>query len=225
MVFVARGRGKWIRKRGRQPNKDKNTAPEEPEGEREDDSSSDLSQHTPDDENKNVNTLKSSNKLLNCNDNKNDLITSDTSEGSNNDRIKRNGGDSSSIKSASSKETVSPTVKIKRKRVEEVTPCAEPEYVQKKTRRPKILRLEKNPLYWSVEEVYNYLCKTNDCKDIAQKIKKEEIDGMAFLLLNLPTLTQHLKLEQKDALKLCRHIEQVKVTFFLRHLNDPEPEM
>lgn len=52
----------------------------------------------------------------------------------------------------------------------------------------------------------------------------QEIDGLAFLLLNLPSLTQHMKLRTSLAMKLCRHVEQVKVTFFLRHINEVEPE-
>ena len=129
----------------------------------------------------------------------------------------------------------------------------ESEYVrmQKKQRRPKTRKLDSNPLFWSVDDVFRYLRKTNDCKDIAYRVKQEvmytkilqvlyeykyilfiyfsflflqEIDGLAFLLLNLPSLTQHMKLRTSLAMKLCRHVEQVKVTFFLRHINEVEPE-
>ncbi|XP_054010970.1 scm-like with four MBT domains protein 1 isoform X2 [Hylaeus anthracinus] len=103
---------------------------------------------------------------------------------------------------------------------------ADAEYVrmQKKQRRPKTRKLDSNPLFWSVDDVFRYLRKTNDCKDIAYRVKQEEIDGLAFLLLNLPSLTQHMKLRTSLAMKLCRHVEQVKVTFFLRHINEVEPE-
>ncbi|XP_043254702.1 scm-like with four MBT domains protein 1 [Colletes gigas] len=103
---------------------------------------------------------------------------------------------------------------------------ADAEYVrmQKKQRRPKTRKLDSNPLFWSVDDVFRYLRKTNDCKDIAYRVKQEEIDGLAFLLLNLPSLTQHMKLRTSLAMKLCRHVEQVKVTFFLRHINEIEPE-
>ncbi|KAG7203223.1 hypothetical protein KM043_010326 [Ampulex compressa] len=96
--------------------------------------------------------------------------------------------------------------------------------MQKKQRRPKTRKLDSNPLFWSVDDVFRYLRKTNDCKDIAYRVKQEEIDGLAFLLLNLPSLTQHMKLRTSLAMKLCRHVEQVKVTFFLRHINEVEPE-
>ncbi|XP_012276063.1 scm-like with four MBT domains protein 1 [Orussus abietinus] len=94
----------------------------------------------------------------------------------------------------------------------------------KKQRRPKTRKLDSNPLFWSVDDVFRYLRKTTDCKDIAYRVKQEEIDGLAFLLLNLPSITQHMKLRTSSAMKLCRHVEQVKVTFFLRHINEVEPE-
>ncbi|XP_043273622.1 scm-like with four MBT domains protein 1 [Venturia canescens] len=96
--------------------------------------------------------------------------------------------------------------------------------LQKKQRRPKTRKLESNPLFWTVDDVFRYLRKTNDCKDLAYRVKQEEIDGLAFLLLNLPSLTEHMKLRTSLAMKLCRHVEQVKVTFFLRHINEVEPE-
>lgn len=103
---------------------------------------------------------------------------------------------------------------------------ADAEYVrmQKTQRRPKTRKLDSNPLYWSVDDVFRYLRKTNDCKDLAYRVKEEEIDGLAFLLLNLPSLTQHMKLRTSLAMKLCRHVEQVKVTFLLRHIHDVEPD-
>jgi len=52
---------------------------------------------------------------------------------------------------------------------------ADAEYVrmQKTQRRPKTRKLDSNPLYWSVDDVFRYLRKTNDCKDIAYRIKEE----------------------------------------------------
>ncbi|XP_057337279.1 scm-like with four MBT domains protein 1 [Microplitis mediator] len=91
-------------------------------------------------------------------------------------------------------------------------------------KRPKTRKLNTNPLFWSVDDVFRYLRKTNDCKDVAYRVKQEEIDGLAFLLLNLPSLTEHMKLRENIAMKLCRHIEQVKVTFFLKHINEEKQE-
>lgn len=49
------------------------------------------------------------------------------------------------------------------------------EYIrmQKTQRRPKTRKLESNPLYWSVDDVFRYLRKTNDCKDLAYRVKQE----------------------------------------------------
>lgn len=52
---------------------------------------------------------------------------------------------------------------------------ADAEYVrmQKTQRRPKTRKLDSNPLYWSVDDVFRYLRKTNDCKDLAYRVKEE----------------------------------------------------
>ncbi|XP_014218553.1 scm-like with four MBT domains protein 2 isoform X2 [Copidosoma floridanum] len=96
--------------------------------------------------------------------------------------------------------------------------------LQKKQRRPKTRKLESNPLFWSVDDVFRYLRKTTDCKELAHRVRQEEIDGFAFLLLNMPSLVAHMKLKIGSAMKLCRHIEQVKVTYFLRHMKEEEPD-
>lgn len=52
---------------------------------------------------------------------------------------------------------------------------ADAEYLkmQKTQRRPKTRKLDSNPLYWSVDDVFRYLRKTNDCKDLAYRVKEE----------------------------------------------------
>lgn len=45
--------------------------------------------------------------------------------------------------------------------------------IQKTQRRPKTRKLDSNPLYWSVDDVFRYLRKTNDCKDLAYRVKEE----------------------------------------------------
>ncbi|XP_031833953.1 scm-like with four MBT domains protein 2 isoform X1 [Nomia melanderi] len=160
---------------------------------------------------------------------------SEDSGSSFNDRKTKDGGSPNNLsnKQHSSKCSQSSTVTRASKRerdwdtsIESDCSEADAEYVrmQKKQRRPKTRKLDSNPLFWSVDDVFRYLRKTNDCKDIAYRVKQEEIDGLAFLLLNLPSLTQHMKLRTSLAMKLCRHVEQVKVTFFLRHINEVEPE-
>ncbi|XP_008214830.1 scm-like with four MBT domains protein 1 isoform X1 [Nasonia vitripennis] len=141
------------------------------------------------------------------------------------------GSSSGKIQSTKSSQNNAVTRSGKRERdwdtsVESEGSDADAEYIrmQKKQRRPKTRKLESNPLFWTVDDVFRYLRKTTDCKDLAYRVRQEEIDGLAFLLLNLPSLTEHMKLRMGSAMKLCRHVEQVKVTFFLKHINELEPE-
>lgn len=52
---------------------------------------------------------------------------------------------------------------------------AEAEYVklQKKQRRPKTRKLASNPLFWTVDDVFEYLRKTPDCKELAYRVRQE----------------------------------------------------
>lgn len=49
------------------------------------------------------------------------------------------------------------------------------EYIrmQKTQRRPKTRKLESNPLFWTVEDVFQYLRKTTDCRELAKRVKQE----------------------------------------------------
>ncbi|KAJ3601917.1 hypothetical protein NHX12_029678 [Muraenolepis orangiensis] len=59
---------------------------------------------------------------------------------------------------------------------------------------PQRLCLETSPLEWSITDV--------------------EIDGQALLLLNLPTVQECMELKLGPAVKLCHHIERVKLAFY-----------
>lgn len=61
----------------------------------------------------------------------------------------------------------------------------EAEYLrlQKKQRRPKTRKLESNPLFWSVDDVFRYLRKTTDCKDIAHRVK-QEVSCLRIILID-----------------------------------------
>lgn len=85
------------------------------------------------------------------------------------------------------------------------------------------IELDSNPLHWTQEDVYQYLIKTDDCADVAQKCKDELIDGQAFMMLNFPTVREHLYLGLKQAVQLCKHIERVKLAFYLQYITGSEP--
>ncbi|XP_059045457.1 scm-like with four MBT domains protein 2 [Achroia grisella] len=72
------------------------------------------------------------------------------------------------------------------------------------------LKLSPNPLHWSVDDVYSYLMNTDDCKLIADRIKEEEIDGEAFIMLDLPIIRDFLHMKKEFALQLCKHITMIR---------------
>ncbi|XP_046387459.1 scm-like with four MBT domains protein 1 [Ischnura elegans] len=77
--------------------------------------------------------------------------------------------------------------------------------------------LGSNPLEWSVTQVTGYIKGTHDCSHLAARLGEEEIDGQAFMLLNLPTVQEHLHLKLGPAIKLCRHIEKLKFAFYMQY--------
>ena len=76
------------------------------------------------------------------------------------------------------------------------------------------MTLASNPVTWSTEEVREYLASKEDVGHLADMFKQEEVDGEAFLLLNLPTLLEHWSLKMTEAITLARHIESVKLAFY-----------
>uniref|UniRef100_A0A8C5QWD3 Scm like with four mbt domains 1 n=1 Tax=Leptobrachium leishanense TaxID=445787 RepID=A0A8C5QWD3_9ANUR len=75
------------------------------------------------------------------------------------------------------------------------------------------LKLDSNPLDWSVGDVVNYI-KSTDCVHLARLFQEQEIDGKALLLLTLPAVQDCMELKLASAIKLCYHIERVKLAFY-----------
>ncbi|XP_069045733.1 scm-like with four MBT domains protein 1 isoform X2 [Lepisosteus oculatus] len=78
---------------------------------------------------------------------------------------------------------------------------------------PEKLRLESSPLDWSVADVVRFI-RSTDCAPLARIFLDQEIDGQALLLLTLPTVQECLDLKLGPAIKLCHHIERVKLAFY-----------
>ncbi|KAI5645090.1 mbt repeat domain-containing protein [Phthorimaea operculella] len=72
------------------------------------------------------------------------------------------------------------------------------------------LKLSPNPLEWSVDDVYAYLTHTEDCKLIADKMRQEEIDGQALIMLDLETIKAFLHMKKEFAMQLCKHITMIR---------------
>ncbi|XP_061124704.1 scm-like with four MBT domains protein 2 isoform X1 [Syngnathus typhle] len=80
------------------------------------------------------------------------------------------------------------------------------------------LVLDGNPLEWSVQEVVQFINST-DCASLASIFQEQDIDGQAMLLLTLPTVQECMELKLGPAVKLCHHIERVKVAFYRHYAN------
>uniref|UniRef100_A0A4W3INL4 Scm like with four mbt domains 2 n=1 Tax=Callorhinchus milii TaxID=7868 RepID=A0A4W3INL4_CALMI len=80
------------------------------------------------------------------------------------------------------------------------------------------LILESNPLEWSVSEVVRFI-KSTDCAPLAKIFQEQDIDGQALLLLTLPTVQECMELKLGPAIKLCHHIERVKIAFYAQFAN------
>ncbi|XP_071546771.1 scm-like with four MBT domains protein 2 [Panulirus ornatus] len=72
-----------------------------------------------------------------------------------------------------------------------------------------------DPLEWTVHDVEQYVASQPAICHHAVRLREQEIDGRAFLLLNLPTLVQHLGLPHSSAVALAQHICRVKLAHFL----------
>uniref|UniRef100_A0A673ZRP9 Scm like with four mbt domains 1 n=1 Tax=Salmo trutta TaxID=8032 RepID=A0A673ZRP9_SALTR len=98
------------------------------------------------------------------------------------------------------------------------TPAGSPQVTHTHTRRsrgeaPQKLCLDTSPLEWSVTDVVCFI-RTTDCAPLARIFLDQEIDGQALLLLNLPTVQECMDLKLGPAIKLCHHIERVKLAFY-----------
>ncbi|GFY45916.1 scm-like with four MBT domains protein 2 [Trichonephila inaurata madagascariensis] len=83
---------------------------------------------------------------------------------------------------------------------------------------PKPTFLDSNPLEWSVEDVVQYLQKT-DYAPLAPLLKEQEIDGQALLMLNLFNVQEYLHLKPEPAEKFCYLIKNLKVEFFTHYVS------
>lgn len=81
-----------------------------------------------------------------------------------------------------------------------------------------LLVLDRNPLEWTVDEVVQFINST-DCSSLASIFQEQDIDGQALLLLTLPTVQECMDLKLGPAIKLCHHIERVKVAFYKQYAN------
>ena len=51
---------------------------------------------------------------------------------------------------------------------------------------------------------------------LAQLFLQDQVDGQALLLLNLPSVLDHWQLRLGEAVLLARHIESIKLAFYMQ---------
>ena len=75
-----------------------------------------------------------------------------------------------------------------------------------------------DPLHWTIHDVEQYVLSQPSISHHAVKLKEQEVDGRALLLLNLPSLVHHLDLPHSSAVILAQHICKVKLAHFTKYL-------
>ncbi|XP_022238633.1 polyhomeotic-like protein 2 isoform X4 [Limulus polyphemus] len=68
----------------------------------------------------------------------------------------------------------------------------------------------KNPLKWTVQEVYEFIRGLPGCSDYADEFRSQEIDGQALLLLKEDHLMSAMCMKLGPALKICARISTLK---------------
>lgn len=76
------------------------------------------------------------------------------------------------------------------------------------------LKIESNPIYWQISDVCKYLAENKFEPHLIYLIKEHEIDGQSFLMLNLPTIQNYMKLKLGPAIKLAHLVEKLKQIHF-----------
>ena len=83
--------------------------------------------------------------------------------------------------------------------------------------------LESNPLLWTPAQVAEYLSQQEDVARLAPLFLKDEVDGAALLLLNLPSMLDHWQLRLGEGVSLAKHVESVKLAFYSQFAFKQEP--
>ncbi|CAL4101522.1 unnamed protein product, partial [Meganyctiphanes norvegica] len=84
--------------------------------------------------------------------------------------------------------------------------------------------VQSDPLLWTVDDVEHYVVSQPTISHHAPKLKDQQVDGRAFLLLNLPTLIHHLSLPHSSAVALAQHVCRVKLAHFMFYYQQPEKQ-
>lgn len=68
----------------------------------------------------------------------------------------------------------------------------------------------KNPLKWSVQDVYEFVRNLQGCTEYADEFRSQEIDGQALMLLKEDHLMSAMNMKLGPALKICNKINALR---------------
>ena len=75
---------------------------------------------------------------------------------------------------------------------------------------PLLPGIRGNPLKWKVAEVCEFIKNLPGCGEYVEDFAQQEIDGQALMLLKADHLMSAMSIKLGPALKICRHIEQIR---------------
>lgn len=81
------------------------------------------------------------------------------------------------------------------------------------------IKITSNPKFWTAEDVYKYLVNDLFCKDVGLKLFNEEVDGVAFMLLNEEQLLLRLRCTINLAIRIMCHVAEVKYVCLTKYCN------
>jgi len=70
--------------------------------------------------------------------------------------------------------------------------------------------LKGNPLKWNVTEVCDFIKSLPGCGEYVEDFAQQEIDGQALMLLKADHLMSAMSIKLGPALKICRHLDQIR---------------
>ena len=79
----------------------------------------------------------------------------------------------------------------------------------------RILDVDSDPLCWRPKDLWHFM-RSSDCGCLADRLLHHEIDGLAFMMLSLPTVMDHVTLNFDLALRLCYLVGCLRLTYYQR---------
>lgn len=79
----------------------------------------------------------------------------------------------------------------------------------------RVLNVDSDPLCWRPKDLWHFM-RSSDCGCLADRLLHLEMDGVAFMMLSLPTVMDHVTLNFDLALRLCYLVGCLRLTYYQR---------